>query len=58
VVEVQSMIIYPCAGSLLCLAEDQYKQQIWQPAAIFAPIYVRNDVAKKSTKKLPGRRPE
>ncbi|MGK0375382.1 MAG: tRNA threonylcarbamoyladenosine biosynthesis protein TsaB [Arenicella sp.] len=58
VVEVQSTIIYPCAGSLLCLAEDQYKQKIWQPAAIFAPIYVRNDVAKKSTKKLPGRRPE
>jgi tRNA threonylcarbamoyladenosine biosynthesis protein TsaB len=57
-IEVQSAIIYPCAGSLLRLAEEQYELRNWQPAAIFAPIYVRDDVAKKSTKKLPGRRPE
>ncbi len=56
--EIQSSIIYPSAGSLLCLAEEQYRQRNWLSAALFAPIYVRNDVAKKSTKKLPGRRPE
>ncbi|MFT6100570.1 MAG: tRNA threonylcarbamoyladenosine biosynthesis protein TsaB [Arenicella sp.] len=56
--EIQSSIIYPSAGSLLCLAEEQYRQRKWLSAGLFAPIYVRNDVAKKSTKKLPGRRPE
>lgn len=56
--EIQSSIVYPSAGSLLCLAEEHYKQRKWLSAAHFAPIYVRNDVAKKSTKKLPGRREE
>jgi tRNA threonylcarbamoyladenosine biosynthesis protein TsaB len=55
--EIQNSIVYPSAGALLCLAEEQYIQRKWLPAAVFAPIYVRNDVAKKSTKKLPGRRP-
>ncbi|MBL4674248.1 MAG: tRNA (adenosine(37)-N6)-threonylcarbamoyltransferase complex dimerization subunit type 1 TsaB [Arenicella sp.] len=56
--EIQSSIVYPSAGSLLRLAEEQYRQRKWLSAALFAPMYVRNDVAKKSTKKLPGRRPE
>jgi tRNA threonylcarbamoyladenosine biosynthesis protein TsaB len=56
-IEIQNSIVYPSAGSLLCLAEEQYRQQKWLSAALFAPIYVRNDVAKKSTKRLPGRRP-
>ncbi|MFT6408578.1 MAG: tRNA threonylcarbamoyladenosine biosynthesis protein TsaB [Arenicella sp.] len=55
-VDLQSEIIYPCSGALLRLAEDQYQQNNFFSAAAFAPIYVRNDVAKKSTKKLPGRR--
>ncbi|MFT4635552.1 MAG: tRNA threonylcarbamoyladenosine biosynthesis protein TsaB [Arenicella sp.] len=57
-IEVQEEIVYPCAGALLRLAEEQYEQQNILSAARFVPIYVRNDVAKKSTKKLPGRRPE
>lgn len=56
--EIQSSIVYPSAGSLLRLAEEQYRQRKWLSAALFAPIYVRNDVAKKSTKKLPGTRDE
>ena len=46
----------PSAGALLSLAELKYGQKDWVDAAAFAPIYVRNDVAKKSSKKLPGRR--
>lgn len=49
-------LIYPSAAALLILAELKYRQQDWVDATAFAPIYVRNDVAKKSTKKLPGRR--
>ncbi len=49
-------LTYPSAGALLSLAELKYDQKDWIDAAAFAPIYVRNDVAKKSSKKLPGRR--
>lgn len=51
-------LTYPSAGALLSLAEAKYSQKDWFDAAAFAPIYVRNDVAKKSSKKLPGRREE
>lgn len=51
-----SELTYPSAAALLSLAELKYEHQDWVDAAAFAPIYVRNDVAKKSTKKLPGRR--
>jgi len=53
---VQEAVVYPSAGQLLSLAEDKYSQQDWVCAAAFRPLYVRDDVAKKSTKKLPGRR--
>ena len=51
-----SGVVYPSAESLLVLAEKKYQQGECVSAAEFMPIYVRNDVAKKSTKKLPGRR--
>lgn len=51
-VEHQSEIIHPCAGALLMLAEEKYtKEELISPIN-FAPIYVRDDVAKKSTKAL------
>ena len=51
------VVVYPSAGALLLLAEEKYLRRDWVSAAAFAPIYVRDDVAKKSTKQLPGRRP-
>lgn len=53
----QSSVVHPSAGALLILAEEKYLQRDWVSASAFAPIYVRDDVAKKSTKQLPGRRP-
>jgi tRNA threonylcarbamoyladenosine biosynthesis protein TsaB len=53
----QNSAVYPSAGDLLRLAEGKYSRGEWVCAAEFAPIYVRDDVAKKSTKPLPGRRP-
>lgn len=54
---LSAQISYPSAGALLRLAEAKYEKEIWFSAADFAPIYVRDDVAKKSSKPLPGRRP-
>ncbi|MCH2189436.1 MAG: tRNA (adenosine(37)-N6)-threonylcarbamoyltransferase complex dimerization subunit type 1 TsaB [Gammaproteobacteria bacterium] len=47
---------YPKATDLLELAGVAFASGQTCSAADFAPIYVRNDVAKKSTKPLPGRR--
>ena len=47
---------YPRATDLLELARVKFTNAEICNAADFAPIYVRNDVAKKSTKPLPGRR--
>lgn len=49
-------VIYPDAAQLLVIAIRQYALGDLINALEFAPIYVRNDVAKKSTKPLPGRR--
>jgi len=49
-------LVYPSATSLLVLGDKMYTQKEWVLAADFMPIYVRNDVAKKSAKKLPGLR--
>jgi len=54
---IDESVIYPNSVSLLLLAEQSYLKGNGVPASEFAPIYVRNDVAKKSTKPLPGRRP-
>lgn len=48
----QKDIIHPCAGALLMLAETKYKAGELISPISFAPIYVRDDVAKKSTKTL------
>ena len=48
--------LYPSARHILQLAIKEEHANNSVPAADFAPIYVRNDVAKKSTKPLPGRR--
>ena len=48
--------LYPSARHLLQLAVNGEHSGSSVAAANFAPIYVRNDVAKKSTKPLPGRR--
>jgi tRNA threonylcarbamoyladenosine biosynthesis protein TsaB len=48
----QDQVIYPSAGALLLLAEEKYEAQDWVSAIEFSPIYVRNDIAKKSTKPL------
>ncbi len=53
-----SKLTYPSAAALLSLAEQKYRKQDWVDAAVFSPVYVRNNVAKKSSKKLPGRREE
>ncbi len=55
---IDESVIYPDSTSLLLLAEQSYLKGNGVPASEFAPIYVRNDVAKKSTKPLPGRRPK
>lgn len=44
-------IIYPGAAKLLVLAEQKFQRGDVESAIEFQPIYVRNDVAKKSTKK-------
>ena len=44
--------IYPMASSILELAQQDYQQGKLITAIDFAPEYVRNDVAKKSTKNL------
>ncbi len=49
-------ITYPNASVLLQLARAKYDQQNLVSAMDFKPVYVRNDVAKKSSKPLPGRR--
>lgn len=49
-------IFYPDAKSLLELAELKYQRHDTVSAIDFKPIYIRNDVAKKSSKPLPGRR--
>ena len=48
--------LYPSARHVLQLAIKEEHANDSVAAADFAPIYVRNDVAKKSTKPLPGRR--
>lgn len=48
----QEQIVYPSAGALLSLAEEKFANRDWVSAIEFAPIYVRDDVAKKSTKSL------
>ncbi len=47
---LQKSIVYPSATQLLQLAEQQYNEKKWLAAIDFQPIYVRNDVAKKSSK--------
>ncbi len=49
-------LLYPHAAQLVQLASDSYAAGKWVDAMEFAPIYVRNDVAKKSNKPLPGKR--
>lgn len=44
--------VFPSAANLLALAEQKYLRQEVESAIEFQPIYVRNDVAKKSTKKF------
>ncbi len=56
-IDVQTLIVYPSAQALLSLAKQEYVQRNVVSAAEFVPIYVRDDVAKKSTKPIPGRRP-
>ena len=41
---------YPMADSLLALAQQAYQDGALINAIDFAPEYVRNDVAKKSSK--------
>lgn len=47
---------YPKAIDLLALASIKFRLGDTCRSADFSPVYVRNDVAKKSTKPLPGRR--
>jgi len=49
---VNEQQIYPMADSLLALAQQAYQRGELINAIDFAPEYVRNDVAKKSTKPL------
>ena len=51
IVEAQ---VYPMADSLLALASKAFNNGELINAVDFAPEYVRNDVAKKSTKNLKG----
>jgi len=54
--KAQEEVVYPSAEALLVLAEEKYGENDWVAARDFVPIYIRNNVAKKSTKQLPGRR--
>lgn len=49
-------VLYPDATQLVKLARDNYAAGELISPMDFAPIYVRNDVAKKSSKPLPGKR--
>lgn len=51
-----AQVMYPLASSVLELAEKQYLNAEAVGAMSFAPIYIRNDIAKKSQKPLPGNR--
>lgn len=51
-----AQVRYPLASSVLELAEKQYLDAQTIDAMSFAPIYIRNDIAKKSQKPLPGNR--
>ena len=53
---LEEAAVFPDASALLILAERRFAAREWVSAIDFAPIYVRDNVAKKSTKKLPGRR--
>ncbi len=52
----QERIASPTAASVLALAEKKYNAGETVSSLEFSPLYVRNDVAKKSTKPLPGKR--
>ena len=52
IVEVDSQFIYPDPKGMLSLAEEKWIQGDVCEAKDFSPVYVRNDVAKKSTKPL------
>ena len=43
-------IVFPSAANLLVLAEQKFERQEVESAIEFRPIYVRNNVAKKSSK--------
>ncbi len=49
--------VYPSAVDVLSLARIKHEAGECCAAVDFVPIYVRNDVAKKSSKPLPGKRP-
>jgi len=49
-VEISEQIIYPHAASILELAYSKIAANQTTPAIDFMPLYVRNDVAKKSQK--------
>ncbi len=53
---VLNEIVYPDAIEVLALGEQKLKRNEVESATEFAPIYVRDDVAKKSERPLPGRR--
>lgn len=48
----EPLIVYPSAGALLLLAENKFNAKQWISPIDFAPVYVRDNVAKKSTKAL------
>lgn len=50
--DLQKCALYPSAGALLVLAEEKFRRDELISPIEFAPIYVRNNVAKKSTKSL------
>ena len=48
----EPLIVHPSAGALLLLAENKFNAKQWISPIDFAPVYVRDNVAKKSTKAL------
>lgn len=50
--ELQEDVVYPSARALLVLAEQKFNENELISAIDFAPVYVRDDVAKKSKKSL------